>query len=141
MVDCEKTASGDSFSSAQIEQMKQMFKDKISVSEDKKKQIENSKREIFVQINKAKDEIRSALSQANQHNPQIIATINSIEYQLETTLLDMSSQVTGISKKLDELNGEFFSGVFKDVFTKEIDQREAKYEEYFEHKFDEIKKA
>jgi len=51
--------------------------------------------------------------------------MNNLEKMMDDVFPDLINEIEGISKRLDNLNAEFFSKIFKDILQKELkDHRE-----------------
>ncbi len=46
--------------------------------------------------------------------------MTNLESMTDTMYTDLKDELTGISKRLDELNGDFFKGVVREVMREEL---------------------
>jgi hypothetical protein len=67
--------------------------------------------------------------------------LSTIESELDVMLGRLGDEMAHIREKVDALNEEFISNIFKSVFNDEMNGRESKYKKYFDHKFQTMQTA
>ena len=67
-----------------------------------------------------KNQIRQAASKGAKIGGEILTKIASLEKFMNEDFYEMVEQVNGISKRLDELNADFFTKIFKDILKQEL---------------------
>jgi hypothetical protein len=67
-----------------------------------------------------KNQIRQAAFKDAKIGEVILTNIRSLEKLMDEDFNDLIGQVNGISKRLDDLNADFFTKIFRDILKQEL---------------------
>ena len=67
-----------------------------------------------------KNQIRQAAFKDAKIGEVILTNIRSLEKLMDEDFNDLIGQVYGISKRLDDLNADFFTKIFRDILKQEL---------------------
>ena len=68
-----------------------------------------------------KNQIRQAAFKDAKIGEVILTNIRSLEKLMDEDFNDLIEQVNGISKRLDDLNADFFTKIFRDILKQELE--------------------
>ena len=78
--------------------------------------------EIMQEFTDVKNQIRQAAFKDAKIGEVILTNIRSLEKLMNEDFNDLIEQVNGISKRLDDLNADFFTKIFRDILKQELKQ-------------------
>ena len=82
----------------------------------------NKFEEIMQEFTDVKNQIRQAAFKDAKIGEVILTNIRSLEKLMDEDFNDLIGQVNGISKRLDDLNADFFTKIFRDILKQELKQ-------------------
>ncbi len=96
----------------------------------KKSESQQKLADITQGVGEIKQEIRKIAITDTKVAKDLLGRMNNLEKIMDDVFPDLINEIEGISKRLDNLNAEFFSKIFKDILQKELkDHRENQSEE------------
>ncbi|TNV79392.1 hypothetical protein FGO68_gene15749 [Halteria grandinella] len=85
-----------------------------------------------------KHELRAMLVSKSMDVKKVQELLTTIENGLDGMYSRLQDELIAIKEKVDSLNEEFISGIFKSVLKDEINGRESKYKKYFDQNFEKV---
>ncbi len=86
----------------------------------KKSESQQKLAEITQGVGEIKQQIRKIAITDAKVAKDLLGRMNNLEKMMDDVFPDLMNEIEGISKRLDNLNAEFFSQIFKDILQKEL---------------------
>ena len=86
----------------------------------KKSESQQKLSDITQGVGEIKQQIRKIAITDAKVAKDLLGRMNNLEKMMDDVFPDLMNEIEGISKRLDNLNAEFFSKIFKDILQKEL---------------------
>ena len=86
----------------------------------KKSESQQKLSDITQGVGEIKQQIRKIAITDAKVAKDLLGRMNNLEKMMDDVFPDLMNEIEGISKRLDNLNAEFFSQIFKDILQKEL---------------------